>query len=92
VTHAIVEEREQVDEDGVRWFVLRCECGERFDFAFLPGFTPRRSARAAYRRHSAEAARGRVRIVAFEVQGDDATVGRIARMAGALIEDGDEDD
>lgn len=50
MTHGIAQEFEQT-LDGVRWWVVRCECGQVFSSKFAMGLTPRRSARAAFRRH-----------------------------------------
>jgi hypothetical protein len=53
MTHGIVQEVEQTLE-GVRYWVVRCECGQVFSSKFAAGLTPRRSARAAFRRHLEE--------------------------------------
>jgi hypothetical protein len=50
VTHFIVDECEQMLNDE-RYWVVRCECGQTFSSKFAAGLTPRRSARAAFRRH-----------------------------------------
>lgn len=50
MTHGIAEEVEQT-LNGERFWVVRCQCGEVFSSKFAVGLTPRRSARAAYRRH-----------------------------------------
>ncbi len=92
VKHAVVEELEQTLPDGTRIWTVRCGCAQEFSSKFAMGLTPRRSARAAWRRHAAEAARGHVRVVAIEVEGSDVAIAQAARVAGALIEDGDEDD
>jgi hypothetical protein len=48
--HAVVDELEHT-ENGVRYWTVRCECGRSFSSVFTAGLTPRRSARAAFRKH-----------------------------------------
>jgi hypothetical protein len=51
MTHGIKQELEQTLDGGMRIWVVRCECGQEFSSKFAVGLTPRRSARAAFRRH-----------------------------------------